>query len=104
VLDAAHLVDFKVKKLEYEVLAKIKDKVSFSFVTASQNQNLDPEELIGKKVTCMVPPRGALTNSKFADKRTPMLDATGMIGFELADNTVYDGYIAALENSWAFKD
>lgn len=186
VLDAAHLVDFRVKKLDYDVLAKVKDKVSFSIVSAGHNPILDPDELIGKQVACMVPPsRGglqidqyypnlmrqpikvqvdsfeeavyklnsgqvdaaviptpllnkytnlnviestelwphmgltaspsvpdsvkasikkALTDATFEEKRTQMLASAGMSGFELADNTVYDGYIAALKNSWGFKD
>jgi len=50
VLDAAHFTDYRVKKMGYEVLAKLPDTVSYSLVTDESNLLFDAEELIGKRV------------------------------------------------------
>jgi len=61
VMDAAHLVDYRIQKMDHEVLAKVKDQVSFSLVTTEENAVLEPEELIAKRISCLAPPsRGNL--------------------------------------------
>lgn len=65
-LDAAHFVDYRVKKQEHQVLAKIKDKVSFSLVTTQDFGALDSTDLIGKPIACLPPPsRGNLQIDSF---------------------------------------
>ncbi len=61
VLDAAHFTDYRIKKQDYTVLAKLPDTVSFSIVTSEDNFILDIEELIGLRVATMPSPSlGAL--------------------------------------------
>lgn len=69
VLDAAHLVDYRVQRKHHQVLAKVKDKVSFSLVTNADNPILDAEELVGKKISVLTfPSRGVLeVNKMFTD-------------------------------------
>lgn len=50
VLDAAHFTDYRIKKMGYEVLAKLPDTVSYSLITGEDTLLFDAEELIGKKV------------------------------------------------------
>ena len=66
VLDAAHFIDYRVKKLEHQVLVKLQDQVSFSLASTEENSILDPEELIGKTIACLPPPsRGNLEIDNF---------------------------------------
>lgn len=66
VMDAAHLVDYRIQRLDHEVLGKVKDKVSFSLVTTEDNAVLEPSELIAKRISCLAPPsRGNLQIDKF---------------------------------------
>ena len=50
VLDAAHFTDYRIKKMGYEVLAKLPDTVSYSLVTDESTLLFDADELIGKRV------------------------------------------------------
>jgi len=56
VLDAAHFSDYRVAKMNYEILAKLPDSVSFSVVTHADNLIFDVDELVLKKVATMVSP------------------------------------------------
>jgi phosphonate transport system substrate-binding protein len=56
VLDAAHFTDYRVNKMNYEVLAKIPDTVSFSIVTHEDNLVFDTEELVLKSLATLVSP------------------------------------------------
>jgi len=56
VFDAAHFTDYRIKKLGFQVLAKIPDGVSFSLVANSSSAIIDPSELIGKTVATLGPP------------------------------------------------
>jgi len=61
VLDAAHFTDYRIKKQDYTVLAKLPDTVSFSIVTNEDNFIFDIEELIGLRIATMPSPSlGAL--------------------------------------------
>jgi ABC-type phosphate/phosphonate transport system substrate-binding protein len=56
ILDAAHLTDYRVKRMGYSVLAKRADAVSYTLVTGENADVLDPEELIGKSVASIGSP------------------------------------------------
>lgn len=56
VLDAAHFTDYRVKRMDYTPLVKIKDVVSFSLVTREDNPVLEPKELIGKPIALLSSP------------------------------------------------
>ena len=56
VLDAAHFTDYRIKKKNYQVLAKLPDTVSFSIVTHEDDPIFEMEELVLKKVATMVSP------------------------------------------------
>lgn len=61
VLDAAHLTDYRIKKLGYTPLAKVLDVVSFSLVTGPDVLVFEASELVGKPVASLASPsRGAL--------------------------------------------
>ncbi len=68
-LDAAHFTDYRVRKQDYSVLAKIPDTVSFSIVTHEYNLVFDTDELVLKTVATLVCPSvGALRlNELFKD-------------------------------------
>ena len=79
-LDAAHLTDYRVQKMNYRVIAKIFDVVSFTLVTGEDLFVFEPAELVGKRVASLAAPsRGALTlNSFFANpmRRPAMIEVT----------------------------
>ena len=56
ILDAAHFTDFRIDHLNYSVLAKIPNTVSFSLITNSKNMVFDQSELIGKTLATLPPP------------------------------------------------
>lgn len=56
ILDAAHFTDYRIKNMQYTVLAKIPDTVSFSLVSHEEEIILDYDELIGKEVVTLPPP------------------------------------------------
>jgi phosphonate transport system substrate-binding protein len=56
VLDAAHFTDYRIQRMDYTVLAKIPDTVSFSLVTGPELFVFDAEELIPYKVATMISP------------------------------------------------
>lgn len=68
VLDAAHFTDYRIKAMDYTVLAKLPDSVSFSIVTSEDKFILDEEELIGLRVATMPSPSiGALRLEEIFD-------------------------------------
>ena len=56
ILDAAHLTDYRLKRMNYTVLAKRADAVSYTLVTGENADVLDPEELIGKSLATIGSP------------------------------------------------
>ena len=56
ILDAAHFADYRVKKLNYTVLAKINDTVSYSLVTNENVNYFDADELIGQRIATLASP------------------------------------------------
>lgn len=56
ILDAAHLTDYRIKRMGYNVLAKRADAVSYTLVTGENANVLDPEELIGKSIASIGSP------------------------------------------------
>ena len=50
VLDPAHFTAYRINKFQYDVLAKIRDTLSFSLVTYEDVLLFDTTELIGKQV------------------------------------------------------
>ncbi len=56
VLDAAHFTDYRVQKMGYTVLVKVKDTVSYSLASHEDQLVFDPEELIGKKIAIIPSP------------------------------------------------
>ncbi len=69
VLDAAHFTDYRIRRKEYSVLAKIPETVSFSIVTHEDDLVFDTDELVLKTVATLVSPSvGALRlNNLFRD-------------------------------------
>lgn len=55
-LDAAHFTDYRNKKFNYSVLAKITDTVSFSLVTNENVTYFDAEELVGHRIAAPASP------------------------------------------------
>jgi len=55
-LDAAHFTDYRIQRMNYRVLAKVPDTVSFSLVTGPELFVFDAEELIPYKVATMPSP------------------------------------------------
>lgn len=46
----AHLVDYEINFLDYELLAKLQGRLSFTLVSTENNQIFEPDELTGKAV------------------------------------------------------
>jgi len=55
-LDAAHLTDYRIQRMNYKVLAKRADAVSYTLVTGEEADVLEPEELIGKSLATIGSP------------------------------------------------
>lgn len=82
VLDAAHFTDYRVKKMDYKILAKIPNGVSYSIITHDENLLLDPLELIGKKVASLGNPSigAARLNALFTNpSRQPIFIEVGSV-------------------------
>jgi hypothetical protein len=56
VLDAAHFTNYRVEKMNYSVLVKLPDTVSFSLVTGPDLMVFDADELVPYKIATMVSP------------------------------------------------
>ncbi len=56
VLDAAHFTGYRVRKLDYEILAKVSGVLSFSIVTGEDNLIFESAELIGQPVAALASP------------------------------------------------
>jgi len=56
ILDAAHLTDYRLKRMNFTVLAKRADAVSYTLVTSEDNPIIEPEELIGKSIATIGSP------------------------------------------------
>ena len=56
VLDAAHFTDYRARKMNFEILAKIPDTVSYSLIVPENTLIFDPIELMGKTVATLGPP------------------------------------------------
>lgn len=56
VLDAAHFADYRAKNLQYTILAKIKDTLSFSLITNEDDAYFDSDELNSKRISTVGSP------------------------------------------------
>jgi len=56
ILDAAHLTDYRLKRMNFKVLAKRADAVSYTLVTGEEAAIIEPEELIGKSLATIGSP------------------------------------------------
>lgn len=56
ILDAAHLTDFRAKRMNFTPLAKLPDVVSFSLVTGPDTLMFDASDLVGKRVATLGAP------------------------------------------------
>jgi len=56
ILDAAHLTDYRIKRMGYKVLAKRADVVSYTLVASQDADVIEPEELIGKSLATIGSP------------------------------------------------
>lgn len=56
ILDAAHLTDYRIKRMNFKVLAKRADAVSYALVTNEEAAIIEPEELIGKTLATIGSP------------------------------------------------
>lgn len=56
ILDAAHFTDYRIQRMAYVPLVKIKNVVSFTLVAHKDNLILDPGELIGQPVAVLSSP------------------------------------------------
>lgn len=56
VLDEGHFTDYRVRHLDYEVLAKVAGSVGFSVVTGPATVFVEPDELYGEPVASPPPP------------------------------------------------
>ncbi len=56
ILDAAHLTDFRIRRMDYRPLVKLPDVVSFSLVTAAETLVFSSDELVGKKIATLGSP------------------------------------------------
>ncbi len=61
IIDAAHFTDYRNNKMDYQVIAKVPSRVSYTLVSTEDELFFDPEELIGERVALMSSPNlGAL--------------------------------------------
>jgi phosphonate transport system substrate-binding protein len=59
-LDAAHFTDYRAQKLDFQVLAKIPDAVSYTIATRDSEPVFDIGELVGKRIATLgIPSIGA---------------------------------------------
>ncbi len=99
VMDAAHLTDYRIQKMDYSVIAKVAGVVSFTLVTGEDTLAFEPSELIGKRIASLVSPsRGGLILDTFFDNpmRQPRLieatDAQNAIS-KVLDKSVHGAVI-----------
>ena len=66
ILDAAHITDYRIQKMNYKVFAKFMDVVSFALVTREDLLIFEPVQLVGKRVASLpAPSRGGLALDNF---------------------------------------
>lgn len=56
ILDGAHFTDYRIKRMNYSVLAKIPNSESFSIITNAKEHVTDYKKLIGKKLITLPSP------------------------------------------------
>ncbi|MGD8999662.1 MAG: PhnD/SsuA/transferrin family substrate-binding protein [Granulosicoccaceae bacterium] len=56
ILDAAHLTDYRLQRMDYKVLAKRAEVVSYSLVTGENADILEAREMIGKSIATIGSP------------------------------------------------
>jgi ABC-type phosphate/phosphonate transport system substrate-binding protein len=56
IMDAAHFTDYRITHMDYQVLVKMPDTVTFSLITNSKEFIFDEKELVGKKLITFPPP------------------------------------------------
>jgi phosphonate transport system substrate-binding protein len=98
ILDAAHFTDYRIKRMNYSVLAKIPNTESFSIITNAKEHITDYKKLIGKKLITL--PSPSLSSMRLAQMfpnpaRQPNISSTNST--EVAIKSVQQGtYFAAL--------
>ena len=98
ILDAAHFTDYRIKRMNYSVLAKIPNTESFSIITNGSEKITDYKKLVGKKLITL--PTPSLSSMRLAQMfpnpaRQPNISSTNSA--EVAIKSVQQGtYFAAL--------
>ncbi|MDH5659828.1 MAG: PhnD/SsuA/transferrin family substrate-binding protein, partial [Gammaproteobacteria bacterium] len=98
ILDAAHFTDYRIKRMNYSVLAKIPNTESFSIITNAKEHLTDYKKLVGKKLITL--PSPSLSSMRLAQMfpnpaRQPNISSTNST--EVAIKSVQQGtYYAAL--------
>lgn len=96
VLDAAHFTDYRVKRMNYTVLAKVPDTVSFSLVTGPKLLVFDAEELIPYRIATMISPAiGGLRLKELYPDRNHSPIIVRATDSEDAVNQIHDGRVDA---------
>jgi ABC-type phosphate/phosphonate transport system substrate-binding protein len=96
VLDEGHFTDYRVRRLDYQVLAKIAGVSGFSVVTGPATVFVEPDELYGEPVASPAPPSLAALRltELFPDPiRAPVLVEVG--SYEEGIRRVINGEVAA---------
>lgn len=95
ILSAAHLTDYLIKRMNYQPLAKLPDRVSFSLVTGPNTLLFSPNELIGQKIATLgSPSMGAVKLAELFPNplRQPVIietsDSQAAVATLLADKSV----------------
>lgn len=98
ILDAAHFTDYRIKRMNYTVLAKLPSTESFSIITNKNEKISDYKKLIGKKLITLPSPSLSavhLANMFPNPARQPNITNTNSV--ESAIKAVQKGqYFAAL--------
>jgi ABC-type phosphate/phosphonate transport system substrate-binding protein len=98
ILDAAHFTDYRVKRMNYSILAKIPNTVSFSIITNENEHLTNYKKLVGKKlITLPSPSLSAMHLAKMFPNPARQPDITNTNSAAAAIKAVQAGkYYAAI--------
>ena len=98
ILDDAHFTDYRVKHMDYSILAKIPKTQSFSIITNKDENLTDYKKLVGKKlITLPSPSLGSMHLAKMFPNPAQQPNITNTNSTEKAIKAVQRGkYYAAL--------
>ena len=98
ILDAAHFTDYRIKRMNYTILAKMPKTQSFSLITHENERLADYKKLIGKKlITLPSPSLGSMHLAKMFPNPAQQPNITNTNSAETAIKEVQQGkYYAAL--------